>query len=78
MALLLAMHDHGYTLAAVVFCLLLVALGHLAYHSTRYPRTLSTFLIVSFIGDYPILGVGLTARWAGAGAAVSCAGACRS
>jgi hypothetical protein len=36
---------------AVVFCLLLVALGHLAYHSTRYPRTLSTFLIVSFIGD---------------------------
>lgn len=48
MALLLAMHDHGYTLAAVVFCLLLVALGHLAYHSTRYPRTLSTFLIVSF------------------------------
>ena len=48
-ALLLAMHDHGYTLAAVVFCLVLVTLGHLAYRSTRYPRVLSTFLIVSLI-----------------------------
>ena len=38
-ALLLDMHDHGYTLAAVVFCLWLVALGHLAYQSTRYPRS---------------------------------------
>lgn len=48
-ALLLAMHDHGYTLTAVIFCLLLVALGHLAYRSTRYPSILSTLLIVSLI-----------------------------
>ena len=48
-ALLLDMHDHGYTLAAVVFCLWLVALGHLAYQSTRYPGVLSILLIVSLI-----------------------------
>jgi hypothetical protein len=43
------MHDHGHTLAAVVFCLWLVALGHLAYQSSRHSRGMRTLLILTLI-----------------------------
>lgn len=48
-ALLVGMHDHGYTVAAVALCLWLVAVGHLAYQSARYPAALSILLTVSLI-----------------------------
>jgi len=48
-ALLLDMHDHGYTITGACFGLWLLALGHLAYHSSLFPRALSTLLIASLI-----------------------------
>jgi hypothetical protein len=47
--LLLGMHDHGYTITGAFFGLWLLALGHLAYQSSLFPRVLSTLLIVSLI-----------------------------
>lgn len=49
MVLLLGMHDHGYTITGAFFGLWLLALGHLAYQSSLFPRVLSTLLIVSLI-----------------------------
>jgi hypothetical protein len=40
--LLLGMHDHGYTITGAFFGLWLLALGHLAYQSSLFPRVLST------------------------------------
>ena len=48
-SLVLAMHDHGYTIAGVVLGLCLVPLGYLAYRSSRLPRVLGNLLIVSLV-----------------------------
>ena len=45
------MHDHGYTITGVFFGLWLLALGYLAYQSSRIPRVLSTLLTISLILD---------------------------
>src|SRR4051794_36313429 len=50
-ARLLNMHDHGYTIAGIFFGLWLLALGYLAYQSSRIPRVLSTLLTISLILD---------------------------
>lgn len=50
-ARLLNMHDHGYTITGVFFGLCLLALGYLAYQSSRIPRVLSTLLTISLILD---------------------------
>ena len=47
--LLLNMHDYGYTLTAMVLCLSLVVLGHLAYQSAQLPTVISAVLIVNLI-----------------------------
>ncbi len=47
-SLLLDMHDHGYTIAAVFFGLCLLPLGYLAYQSSLFPRVLSILLVVSW------------------------------
>ncbi len=57
MVLLLDMHDHGYTLTGALFGMWLLALGHLAYQSSLFPRVLSTLLIVSLIVGW-LVGVG--------------------
>ena len=43
------MHDHGYTITGAFFGLWLLALGHLAWQSSLFPRVLSTQLTVSLI-----------------------------
>jgi Domain of unknown function (DUF4386) len=48
-ALLLNMHGQGYAIAAIVICLWLVALAHLAYRSARFPIAVSVVLTVSLI-----------------------------
>jgi hypothetical protein len=55
--LLLDMHDHGYTITGAFFGMWLLALGHLAYQSSLFPRVLSTLLIVSLIVGW-LVGVG--------------------
>jgi hypothetical protein len=50
-ARLLNMHDHGYTITGVFFGLWLLALGYLAYQSSRIPPVLSTLLTISLILD---------------------------
>ena len=55
--LLLDMHDHGCTLTGALFGMWLLALGHLAYQSSLFPRVLSTLLIVSLIVGW-LVGVG--------------------
>src|SRR3954471_17993964 len=50
-ARLLNMHGHGYTITGAFFGLWLLALGYLAYQSSRIPRVLSTLLTISLILD---------------------------
>jgi hypothetical protein len=50
-ARLLDMHDHGYTITGAFFGLWLLALGYLAYQSSRIPPVLSALLTISLILD---------------------------
>jgi hypothetical protein len=55
--LLLDLHDRGYTITGALFASGLLALGHLAYRSSLFPRVLSTLLIVSLIVSW-LVGLG--------------------
>jgi hypothetical protein len=50
-SLLLDMHDHGYTIAAVFLGLCLLPLGYLAYQSSQFPRAVGTVLVASLIAS---------------------------
>jgi Domain of unknown function (DUF4386) len=50
-ARLLDMHDHGYTITGVFFGLWLLALGYLAYRSSRIPPVLNALLTIGWILD---------------------------